>query len=323
MKKSLILFTVTAALLLTLSGCGQARPAEEPRSTAEAPAPAEAVMPASPAGTSETASPPSRQNGERFETVIILEGMEETVRYEHIRNEALGFEMDYDYESFVRRSEADRECFVSVWDDADHPENYLEVRYDAGNADSVAAAIAAALSGEYEVTQDTRALDSAGDCIRLEASVIRGTNNMADRLQAVYIIPAADGCRVAVAHYSAEAAEGFGRRFNYLMNTLLVIERSAAGLSDEQALSAVRNACYAADPTLEGIVNAGEYPVYWEIESGDARQVVVLFRSYTGAQLRYYVDRSTGNARVTEFVPGITPEEMPAEESLNLWDYCG
>ena len=45
-----------------------------------------------------------RQDGERFETTIILEGMEEKVRYEHIRDEALGFEMDYDYEIALSRA---------------------------------------------------------------------------------------------------------------------------------------------------------------------------------------------------------------------------
>ena len=46
---------------------------------------------------------------------------------------------------------------------------------------------------------------------------------------------------------------------------------------------------------------------------------MVLFRSYTGAQVRYYIDRATGDVHVTEFVPGITPEGMPSEESLNVW----
>ena len=31
----------------------------------------------------------------------------------------------------------------------------------------------------------------------------------------------------------------------------------------------------------------------------------------------------TGETRVTEFVPGVTPEEVPSEESLNVWDYVG
>ena len=81
-----------------------------------------------PIGENETTEPPEpesepgRQNGERFDDVIILEGMEETVHYEHLRNDVLGIEMDYDYENFVRHSEADREIFVSCWDDPDNPE---------------------------------------------------------------------------------------------------------------------------------------------------------------------------------------------------------
>ena len=321
MKKSLPTWIVLAALVLTLSGCAGAPaantdpPAAEPQVTAELPAPAEAAP-------TEPAAEARRQNGERFETVIMLEGMEETVQYEHVVNETLGFEMDYDYEGLVRRSEADRELFLSTWDDPAAPENYLEVRYDSGNADLVADAISVALSNEYDITTETRTLDSGLDCIRIEASVIKGTNQMAQQLQAVYIIPASDGCRVAAAHYAIEAAEGFGRRFAYMINTLAVLDRTAGGtLTDEQALAAVRRYCLLSNPSLEEVLDAGEYPVYWEIASSDAQQVVVLFRSYTGALVRYYIDRSTGEAAVTEFVPGITPEEMPTDESLNVWPF--
>ncbi len=71
------------------------------------------------------------------------------------------------------------------------------------------------------------------------------------------------------------------------------------------------------------MVNAGEYPIFWEIAAADEQQVVVLFRSYTGAEVRYYIDRASGEAYVTEFVPGITPEEQRTEESLNVRDYLG
>ena len=167
---------------------------------------------------------PGREDGERFEAVIILEGMEETVRYEHIRNEALGFEMDYDYESFERHSEADRERIISVWDDPETPENYLEVTYNTEDADTVAAAVREALSGTYDLTESTRELECAGECIYLEAAVLKGTKTMADQLQSVYIIPASEGCFVAAAYFSAEAAEGFGRRFNYMLQTFSAID---------------------------------------------------------------------------------------------------
>ena len=163
---------------------------------------------------------PVRQDGERFEDVIMLEGMEETVHYEHIVNETLGFEMDYDYENFERNSDANAERFLSVYDVPGNPENYLELSYSAEDAETVAAALRAELSGEYELTESTRELDRAGECIYIEASVVKGTNNMADHLQMVYIIPAPEGCFIAKVHCEAVAAEGMARRFNYMINTI-------------------------------------------------------------------------------------------------------
>lgn len=95
----------------------------------------------------------------------------------------------------------------------------------------------------------------------------------------------------------------------------------AEKLTDEQALTAIRNYCYAVNPGLEEIVNAGQYPVYWDVSSSDEQTIVVLFRSYTGAQVRYYVNRAMGDTYVTEFVPGITPEEQRTEESFNTRDH--
>lgn len=92
-------------------------------------------------------------------------------------------------------------------------------------------------------------------------------------------------------------------------------------LSNEQLLSAIKNYCYTLNPNLEGIVNAEEYPVYWDISSTDEHEIVVLFRSYTGAQNRYYIDQTTGDTYVTEYVPGITPEEQRTDESFNVRDY--
>ena len=165
-----------------------------------------------------------RQDGERFEEVIMLEGMEETVCYEHIRNDAIGFEMDYDYELFVRRSGSDRECFVSLYDDTDNPENYLEVTYSPLDADAAAAAIREALSTEYDIIKESLVLGRAGICIHIDASAAKGGKYMPEKLQAVYIIPADDGCRIATAHYFIEGAEGFGARFRNMMQTFTVID---------------------------------------------------------------------------------------------------
>ena len=167
-----------------------------------------------------------RADGERFEDVLTILGMEETVHFEHLRNEALGFEMDFDYDAFARCPEADRERFVSVWDDPAAPENYLEVRAEDGDAASVADAIIAALSEEYDLYVESHELARAGRCTRIGAEIIKGTNNMADQLQTVYVIPASDGCRVVTEHAFVTEAEGLSRRFSYMINSLSVIDRA-------------------------------------------------------------------------------------------------
>ena len=148
---------------------------------------------------------------------------------EHIRNDTVGIEMDYDYESFARQSEEGRERFVSVWDDPENPGNWLELTASAESAESVAASVGEALSREYDIIQEPITLEHAGSCIRIEASERKGTGMMADQLQVVTVIPAPDGCRVAAEHFSIESAEGFGRRFSYMLNTLTVIDRRDTG----------------------------------------------------------------------------------------------
>ncbi len=67
-------------------------------------------------------------------------------------------------------------------------------------------------------------LERAGSCIRIDASADVGGLTMPEYLQMVYIIPAADGCRIATAHYYIVGAEGFGRRFAYMMQTFSAID---------------------------------------------------------------------------------------------------
>ena len=309
-SKNLVSLLLAALLLtaLTLGGCGKA---DEPAQSA---APTESAKP-------EAAV--KRQDGERFETTITIEGMEETVQYEHLKNEDVGFEMDYDYEKFDRSSGSDVERFVSVWDDAGAPENYFEVRYNPQDAETVAAAVDAALSGSYTTSRDDAFdLARAGKCIRIDASETKSGGEMPPQLQAVYIVPADDGCRVVTTHCAIESSEGFGRRFHYFMDTFEAIPCGGEKrISSEQALAAVTRYCMIGNPELEEHVNAGDHPVSWGIEAEDADQIVVLFRSYTGAEIRYYIDPVSGETEVTEFVSGIMTEEQPAGETLNVWDY--
>jgi len=214
------ILTASIAAVLLLSGCGKTGSAQQ--------SPTPAAPEASPAAL-ETPAPavtaPQRQDGERFETTIILEGMEEKVQYEHIRNEALGFEMDYDYESFNRVRDADRERFISVYDSMEDPVDYLEVYASTDDAETAAAAIRETLSQDYEARRDSVELERAGTCIRIHGDEVKGGGYMPEKLQMVYVIPAPDGCRIAVEHYAIEDAEGFGRRFSYLMQSFAVLPR--------------------------------------------------------------------------------------------------
>ena len=312
-KQALALVLSLLLLITALSACGSKKTESEP---------ADSASPAESAEVPEAAADPGREAGERFEAVITIEGMEETIQLEHIRNESAGFEMDFDYESFVRFSDSDRECFVSVYDDPNDPQNYLEVAYCAENAEAVEAAVSAALSKDYAITRETLALDGAGSCVRIDASAAKDGSGTTDVLMDVYIIPAADGCRVATARHIAEGSDGFGIRLAYLVNTLTLMDaRGERSMTDEQALTAVRRYCYISNPDLEGIVNDEEYTTFWEIASDSEDQIVVLFRSYTGAEVRYYIDPVSGDTYVTEFVSGITPDEQRTDESINMWEY--
>ncbi len=92
-------------------------------------------------------------------------------------------------------------------------------------------------------------------------------------------------------------------------------------LTEEQALAAIKKYCLINNPDLESMVGSDEYTVYWDVTTNENNEIVVLFRSYTGAQIRYYIDPVSGEAHVTELVPGIIDEEQPSDEKLNVRDY--
>ena len=91
-------------------------------------------------------------------------------------------------------------------------------------------------------------------------------------------------------------------------------------ITPDQALEGARRYYYGGDTPTE---HEGEEKdlSYWEIAEKTSDMIVVLYRSYTGAQNRYYVDAKTGETYVTEFVPGITDEEQRTGETFNIRDY--
>ena len=92
-------------------------------------------------------------------------------------------------------------------------------------------------------------------------------------------------------------------------------------ISEEQALAAIKNYCHNNNPELQNMEDSGDYTISWDIQSADDSQIVVVYRSYTGALVRYYIDPVTGDTYITEFVEGITDEEERSPETLNVRDY--
>ncbi len=332
MKKKTINILISSLMAVALPmtmlcACGskeEVKKADEPAPAIEFVSPGEPELPPvteeaeKPAEPTETAVETGRKDGERFEETIMLEGIEETVRYEHVINFVIGFEMDYDYESLLRQKGSDRERFVSIYDDPEKPMNYLEITYTDKDLDSASAAIGAQLSKDYDIVTEQGTLDKAGSCTMLETTrALTGSD-----MQTVYIVPAGDGSIVAAAHYTIESAEGFGRRFDHIANTLEIIRGTAESkLSSEQALEAIKKYCFANNPDLESMIGSDDHSIYWDVSMNEAGETVVLYRSYTGALIRYYIDPDSGDTYVTEQVPGISDEEQRTDESFNAREF--
>ena len=98
-------------------------------------------------------------------------------------------------------------------------------------------------------------------------------------------------------------------------------ENEAPALTEDQALTAIKNYCFIGNPNLKNMEGSDEYNTYWNVISSNADEIVVLYRAYTGAQMRYYIDPVSGETYVTELVPGIIDEEQRTDESFNVRDY--
>ncbi len=92
-------------------------------------------------------------------------------------------------------------------------------------------------------------------------------------------------------------------------------------ITEEQAYAAVINYNKAIGSDVDGEVNSEGYSEYWEVSTNEDGKIVVLYRSYTGAQTYYYVDPVSGETYVTELVPGIIAEEQETGEVFNARDY--
>ena len=216
-KKPISIALVMLMLIAALSGCNKPAADEKP---VDEDKPVEATT--SP-DTVEPEAETGMKDGERYEATILLEGSEEKVGYEHAISKNVGFEIDFEYDSLNRVTESDRERFNSVFDSVEDAWNYLDITASAESADSVAEALTASLSNDFDsVEKHPITLDKSGECIYILAY---GAKDGSGKMQAVFVVPATDGCRVAEAHYTIESAEGFGARFGNMMNTFSPIAK--------------------------------------------------------------------------------------------------
>lgn len=100
-----------------------------------------------------------------------------------------------------------------------------------------------------------------------------------------------------------------------------VSEETSDLITEDQAREAVKKYCIEDFPDLADMVDSDEYTIYWEAATIETGEICVLYRAYTGALIRYYVNPETGDARVTEQVPGIIDEEQSTGETVNIRKY--
>ena len=109
-------------------------------------------------------------------------------------------------------------------------------------------------------------------------------------------------------------------------DALSVVEESKSDASlliitEEEALEAIKQRCLSENPNLEEMMESEDYTIYFNVETNSDGKIVVSYRSYTGAIIRYYIEPESGDTYVTEFVQGITDNEEPTGETFNLKDY--
>ena len=88
-------------------------------------------------------------------------------------------------------------------------------------------------------------------------------------------------------------------------------------ISEEMAFEGVNNYCHSEyDWEI-----AKDNPEIMYVEMGEETETEyqVVFRSYTGAFVYFYVNKSNGTTRLVEYVPALNIEEDAG--SINIYDY--
>ena len=94
-------------------------------------------------------------------------------------------------------------------------------------------------------------------------------------------------------------------------------EVSQSGISKEVAFEGVSNYCHS---VYDWSVAEGNPDImYLEMGEETEAEYQVIFRSYTGAFVYFYVDKSSGITRLVEYVPALEIEEETG--TINIYDY--
>ena len=101
----------------------------------------------------------------------------------------------------------------------------------------------------------------------------------------------------------------------------VVTKESADAITEQQALDAIKQYNYLRDPKLKDMESSDEYTIFWDVSTNENNEIVVLYRSYTAAEVRYYINPSSGDTYVTQFVKGVTDQEEKTEETFNIKEY--
>ena len=72
-------------------------------------------------------------------------------------------------------------------------------------------------------------------------------------------------------------------------------------LTDDEALTGFTNYLYFKIKNLQKILDEDKVPCTWGIASSDQKEIMIMFKSNTGALLRYHINRSTGKTYVTQY----------------------
>lgn len=91
-------------------------------------------------------------------------------------------------------------------------------------------------------------------------------------------------------------------------------------LTDDEALTGFTNYLYFKIKNLQKILDEDKVPCTWGIASSDQKEIMIMFKSNTGALLRYHINRSTGKTYVTQYSVR-TNSYYRTKEKLNVREY--